>query len=214
MTSTAQTELLTAIVEATRERLAAAACSVAILDGSDLEFRVASGVGEREIVGVRIPVDRGIAGWVVASGQTVAIADTHSDARFDRDTAQRTGFLPTSILATPIEGDDGPIGVLEVLDRAAGPQDMQVVAAAARQVALVLQLVDAAPRVGRGAGRSQPRRTPGPAPPTARTRRRRPTPRCPAARSRRRARAVSERQRANHVAHRVPTARNEWTVTR
>ncbi|MET1071802.1 MAG: hypothetical protein ABWY11_04055, partial [Umezawaea sp.] len=68
MTSTAQTELLTAIVEATRERLAAAACSVAILDGSDLEFRVASGVGEREIVGVRIPVDRGIAGWVVASG--------------------------------------------------------------------------------------------------------------------------------------------------
>ena len=149
MTSTAQTELLTAIVEATRERLAAAACSVAILDGSELEFRVASGVGEREIVGVRIPADRGIAGWVVASGQTVAIADAHSDARFDRDTAQQTGFLPTSILATPIEGDDGPIGVLEVLDRTAGPQDMQVVAAAARQVALVLQLVDAAAQVGR-----------------------------------------------------------------
>ena len=148
MTTAAQTELLTAIVEATRERLAAAACSVAILEGSELEFRVASGAGARAIVGVRMPADRGIAGWVVASGQTVAIADAHADARFDRDTAQQTGFLPASILATPIEGDDGPVGVLEVLDRAAGPQDMQVVAAAARQVALVLQLVDAATELG------------------------------------------------------------------
>jgi len=143
----ATTELLTSIVAATRERLSAAACSVAILDGSELEFQVASGAGEREVVGLRMPADRGIAGWVVASGQTVAIADTHSDARFDRDTAQQTGFLPTSILATPIEGDDGPIGVLEVLDRTPGPQDMQVVAAAARQVAMVLELVDAAATV-------------------------------------------------------------------
>ena len=147
MTSAAQTELLTSIVAATRERLAAAACSVAILDGSELEFLVASGAGDREIVGVRIPVDRGIAGWVVASGQTVAIADAHSDARFDRDTARATGFVPTSILATPIEGDDGPVGVLEVLDRAAGPRDMQVAGAAARQVALVLELVERAAQV-------------------------------------------------------------------
>ena len=148
MTSAAQTELLTTIVAATRERLAAAACSVAILDGAELEFRAASGVGESGIVGLRMPADRGIAGWVAASGQTVAIADAPTDARFDRDTAQQTGFLPTSILATPIEGDDGPVGVLEVLDRTNGPQDMQVVAAAARQVALVLQLVEAAAQLG------------------------------------------------------------------
>jgi len=147
MTTPAQTELLTAIVAATRERLGAAACSVALLERSELVFRVAVGAGEREVVGMRMPAGRGIAGWVVASGQTVAVADTHSDARFDRDTAEQTGFLPTSILATPIEGDDGPIGVLEVLDRAPGPHDMQVVAAAARQVALVLELVDAAAQV-------------------------------------------------------------------
>ena len=147
VTGAAQTELLASIVAATRERLAAAACSVAIVDGSELEFRVASGVGAREIVGLRMPADRGIAGWVVASGQTVAVADADSDGRFDRNTAQQTGFLPTSILATPIEGDDGPIGVLEVLDRTNGPLDMQVVADAARQVALVLELVSAAARV-------------------------------------------------------------------
>lgn len=140
MTNAAHTRLLTGIVAATRERLGAAACSVALLDGSELEFRVASGAGADEVVGLRIPVDRGIAGWVVASGNTAAIADVDADARFDRGTAERTGYLPTSILATPIEGDDGPIGVLEVLDRAADPRDMRVVAEAARQVALVLEL--------------------------------------------------------------------------
>lgn len=147
MTSAVQTALLTSIVAATRERLGAAACSLALLDGSELEFRVAAGMGQDELVGLRIPTGRGIAGWVVASGQTVAIADAHSDARFDRDTAQRTGFLPTSILATPVEGEDGPVGVLEVLDRDTGPRDLQVVADAARQVALVLELSDAAGRV-------------------------------------------------------------------
>jgi len=141
MTTTAHIELLAGIVAATRERLGAAACSVALLDGSELEFRVASGAGADEVVGLRIPTDRGIAGWVVASGDTIAIADVDVDARFDRVTAERTGYLPTSILATPIEGDDGPVGVLEVLDREPDPRDLQVVADAARQVALVLDLV-------------------------------------------------------------------------
>jgi GAF domain-containing protein len=140
MTTTAHIELLTGIVAATRERLGAAACSVALLDGSELEFRVASGAGADEVVGLRIPTDRGIAGWVVASGDTIAIADVDADARFDRVTAERTGYLPTSILATPSEGDDGPVGVLEVLDREPDPRDLQVVADAARQVALVLDL--------------------------------------------------------------------------
>lgn len=143
----AQTKLLTSIAAATRERLGAAACSVALLHGAELEFRAADGIGTREVVGLRIPVGRGIAGWVVASGQTVAIADAHRDARFDRDTAQQTGYLPTSILATPIEGDDGPIGVLEILDRAGGPHDMHVAARAAQQVALVLDITAAATQV-------------------------------------------------------------------
>lgn len=147
MTTDAQTKLLASIAAATRERLGAAACSVALLYGDELEFRAADGIGAREVVGLRSPISRGIAGWVVASGQTAAVADAHRDARFDRDTAQQTGYLPTSILATPIEGDDGPIGVLEVLDRAGGPHDMQVAARAAQQVALVLDITAAATTV-------------------------------------------------------------------
>jgi signal transduction protein with GAF and PtsI domain len=147
MTSAARTEVLTGIAAATRERLGAAACSVALLDGAELVFVAAAGAGAAEVIGLRIRLDRGIAGWVVASGNTVSIADAQSDARFDRDTAQRTGYLPTGILATPVDGDDGPVGVLEVLDHVADPRDLQVAADAARQVALVLEIAAAAEQV-------------------------------------------------------------------
>jgi hypothetical protein len=40
-----ESELLTSIVAALRGQMSAAACSVALLDGDELEFRVADGVG-------------------------------------------------------------------------------------------------------------------------------------------------------------------------
>ena len=140
MSVTVVTELLTGIVAATRERLGAAACSVALLEGDELVFRAAAGVGAAEVIGVRLPVGRGIAGWAVASGQAIAVADVHLDQRFDRETAASTGFLPTSILAVPIEDDDGPRGVLEVLDRQPEPAEMEIAAAAAAQIYRVVEL--------------------------------------------------------------------------
>ncbi len=140
MTSALVTELLTGIVAATRERLGAAACSVALLEGDELVFRAAAGVGAAEVIGVRLPVGRGIAGWAVASGQAIAVADVNVDRRFDRETAASTGFLPTSILAVPVEDDDGPRGVLEVLDRQPEPAEMEIAAAAAAQIYRVVEL--------------------------------------------------------------------------
>ena len=72
-----EVELLTGIVAATRERLGAAACSVALLDGEELVFRAAAGVGAAEVIGLRLPVGRGIAGWTVASSQAIAVADVN-----------------------------------------------------------------------------------------------------------------------------------------
>lgn len=141
-----ETELLTAIVAATRERLGAAACSVALLDGDELEFRAADGMGADQVVGLRLPVGRGLAGYVVASGQALAVGDVRQDRRFDRQAAERTGYVPETILAVPVEDDDGPLGVLEVLDRRAGPHDMDMAAAAAGQVASVIRLAERSAR--------------------------------------------------------------------
>jgi GAF domain-containing protein len=145
--SHAQVELLTAIVAAARDRLGAAACSVALLEGNELEFRAANGAGADQVVGMRLPVGRGLAGYVVASGQALAVAEVRSDQRFDIEAAESTGYVPTSILAVPIEDDEGPIGVLEVLDRQPGAGDMDVAGAAARQISLVVRLASRAAEV-------------------------------------------------------------------
>ena len=108
-------------VEATRALFAAAACSVALVeeDGATLRFVASDGAGAEEIVGVTIPVSRGIAGWAAMSGQPIAVRDVQTDARFARDVAESTHYVPTAILAAPLLDADGEVlGVASVLDPA------------------------------------------------------------------------------------------------
>jgi signal transduction protein with GAF and PtsI domain len=106
-------------VRATRSLFAAAACSVALVDdeGETLTYVVADGAGAKEIVGVTIPVGRGIGGWAAMSGQPIAVRDVQTDARFARDVAESTNYVPSAILAAPLMTADGEvIGVTSVLD--------------------------------------------------------------------------------------------------
>lgn len=110
---------LTAAVAAIRSLYGAAACSVALVDdaGAALTYVAADGTGAREIVGVVLPVSRGIAGWTVLSGQPMAVRDVASDARFARDVAEATHYVPTSLLTAPLFDTDGEAaGVVSVLD--------------------------------------------------------------------------------------------------
>jgi hypothetical protein len=50
----------------------------------------------------------------------LAIADVRTDPRFELETAERTGYVPRSLLAVPLVDDDGTIGVMEWLDRLDG----------------------------------------------------------------------------------------------
>jgi signal transduction protein with GAF and PtsI domain len=108
-------------VEAARALFSAAACSIALVDddGGTLEFVASDGAGADEIVGVTIPVSRGIAGWAVMSGQPIAVRDVQADARFARDVAESTHYVPTAIYAAPMLDADGEVlGVVSVLDPA------------------------------------------------------------------------------------------------
>jgi signal transduction protein with GAF and PtsI domain len=106
-------------VASVRSLFGAAACSVGLTDaaGTDLEFVAADGEGAEQIIGVRLPVSRGIAGWAAMSGQPIAVRDVVADPRFARDVAESTHYVPTSLLAAPIFDTDGEVvGVLSVLD--------------------------------------------------------------------------------------------------
>lgn len=106
-------------VEATRALFGAAACSIALVDddGATLEFVASDGEGADAIVGVTIPVSRGIAGWAAMSGQPIAVRDVQSDARFARDVAESTHYVPNAIYAAPMIDAAGEVlGVASVLD--------------------------------------------------------------------------------------------------
>ena len=97
----------------------AAACSIAEVDdeADELVYVAASGAGADAILNVRLPIGRGVAGWVAQSGQPIAISDLSRDVRFARDVAESTSYVPTALLAVPIEAGDRLLGVLSVLDR-------------------------------------------------------------------------------------------------
>jgi GAF domain-containing protein len=137
-------ELLQSIVDAAARIFGAAAASIALVDEEEqmLEFRVAYGAGNQSLVGMRIPIDKGIAGYVALTGQPIAISDVHKDTRFNQDFAKSTGYVPRSILATPLLFEERVIGVMEVLDKISAPsfglQDMELLGIFARQAALAI----------------------------------------------------------------------------
>jgi GAF domain-containing protein len=148
-------ELLRSLTETARRLFGAAACSLALLseDESELLYTVAAGEGAEDVTGMRISSSQGIAGWVVQSGQPIAISDLTSDPRFSRDTAERTGYVPQAILAVPVETPHRILGVISLLDRDSrrpgAEQDMALLALFADQAALALASVEAFSVMGR-----------------------------------------------------------------
>lgn len=114
--------VLQSIVDATVVVFSAEAASLALFEPATgrLVFRVAAGSHGAGVVGVEVAPGDGVAGYVFSTGQPLAIADVRADPRFGHETAARTGYVPRSLLAVPLVGGDGPIGVLEILDRADG----------------------------------------------------------------------------------------------
>jgi len=142
-------ELLRSLTETARQLFGAAACSLALLspDESELVYTVAAGQGAADVTGMRIPAAQGIAGWVVQSGQPIAITDVGSDPRFSRHAAEQTGYVPRAILAVPVETRARMLGVISLLDRdpqrPGAERDMTLLSLFADQAALALTSVEA-----------------------------------------------------------------------
>jgi GAF domain-containing protein len=137
--------VLRSVVEATVALFDAEAASIVLHDpASDrLVIRVAAGTAGEGAVGLAFPSGEGIAGYVFTTGQPLAVSDVASDPRFDRVTAESTGYVPRSILAVPLLDDAGSIGVLEVLDRRGdagfGLRDLDLASVFARQATVAIR---------------------------------------------------------------------------
>jgi signal transduction histidine kinase len=141
-------ELLRQVIDQVATLLGAEAATLFMHDADrgELWARVVKGGGVREI---RVPASRGIAGHVLASGQSLRVSDAYEDARFNPEVDRKSGFRTRSILAAPLRHVSGRIlGVVEVLHRKPGMfggEDLQLVEAVAAQIAGALdnmRLVD------------------------------------------------------------------------
>ncbi len=119
-TVSAQTDidvLLKTIAEITKNALEADRCTVFLHDKekNELWSKVALGLGTEEL---RFPADRGLAGHVVTTGETVIINDAYTDARFNKDIDLQTGYRTQTILCMPIRNIKHEIvGVFQVLNK-------------------------------------------------------------------------------------------------
>ncbi|MGB2869463.1 MAG: ATP-binding protein [Bacteroidota bacterium] len=73
------------------------------------------------MVEIRLPVGKGIAGYVAQTGETINIPDAYNDPRFNRDIDKRTGYRTHNMLCMPMKNKDAKIiGVFQLLNRKAG----------------------------------------------------------------------------------------------
>ena len=151
----AETALLQSVVDAAAAIFDAEASSIALFEmhPERLEFRVAGGQQGDGVVGLSVPPTHGIVGYVFSTGQPIALTDVLSDPRFDKSTAEKTGYVPRSIAAVPLVDAAATVGVLQVLDKhrdeSFSLKDMDLLAVFARQAAAAIE----AARVGRDSER-------------------------------------------------------------
>lgn len=112
-------ESIVNLLERSSESIGAEGASVLLPSASDgeLEFTWACGSVSANLIGVRVPPGKGIAGFVFATGQPMAVSDTGSESSFYPEIDKNTGFSTSSILATPLQYDGDITGVLEYVNR-------------------------------------------------------------------------------------------------
>ena len=84
----------------------------------ELWSKVAQGLDLAEI---RFPKDKGIAGHVATTGQTLNIVDAYEHPLFNREIDQKTGYRTRTLLCMPIRNPAGDvIGVTQVVNKRSG----------------------------------------------------------------------------------------------
>ncbi len=96
-----------------------------------------------ELTEIRLPVGKGIAGWVAETGEVLNIRDAYEDSRFNQEVDRKTGYRTKSVLAMPMRSREGNIiGVVQVLNKKDGfftDYDEELLSALTFQASISLQ---------------------------------------------------------------------------
>jgi GAF domain-containing protein len=112
--------VLDSVVEAAVHATGAAAGWLVGGNGDGQRVVAADGEGTREFLGRPVGPGEGVAGFVVASGQPLALSTLGNDPRLRGGVEALRGTLPASVLCVPCLSDDAVVGALELVDKRAG----------------------------------------------------------------------------------------------
>jgi signal transduction histidine kinase len=91
----------------------------------------------------RIPLDRGIAGWVATNGIGQIVNDVEQDPRWFDGVARDVDFVTRQILCAPMRIGDRVVGVMQVLNKRDGTpfdeQDLRLLTTLATQAAIAVE---------------------------------------------------------------------------
>jgi adenylate cyclase len=110
--------LLEMIMEKSKEVMDAESSSLMLLDEetNELTFNVATGEKGAALREIRLPVGKGIAGWVAEQKEPLLVPDAYADPRFNREADKMSGFHTRSILCVPLMIQERILGVVQVLN--------------------------------------------------------------------------------------------------
>jgi serine phosphatase RsbU (regulator of sigma subunit) len=113
-------ELINIILQLSTRLCSADRGTVFLVDRKRNEIWSLEGLG-LEKQEIRLPIDRGIAGWVARHGHPVRVEDAHADLRFDPQVDRDLGYHTRGLLALPVRNKAGEIvGVVELLNKETG----------------------------------------------------------------------------------------------
>ncbi|MBI4616666.1 MAG: GAF domain-containing protein [Planctomycetes bacterium] len=140
-----RTELVERIVLAAEHVVGANASGLFLVDeeAEELVAEIIHGGGGEDVRKFRLPLGQGIAGYVAATAQPIAISRAHEDPRWARDIGKAVAYAPKTILCVPMCRCDRVTGVLELLDKAGGQtfdgRDMELLGRFADLAAIALE---------------------------------------------------------------------------
>jgi diguanylate cyclase (GGDEF)-like protein len=98
------------------------AAALLLLDpaGRELVFRASRTIQPGLIDGMRLPTNRGIAGWVARHREAVRLDDVASDPRHFSAVGEQTGLAPRTMICVPMISKGTLRGVIQVLNKVDG----------------------------------------------------------------------------------------------
>jgi adenylate cyclase len=118
--------------------------SLFLLDGNELEFKVAFNINTNVDIfkGNRFKLGKGIAGYSAARGEAVIVRNVKESQYFHPDFDRVTGFETRSVLCVPLISLGKVLGVIEVLNKRQGEfmqGDLQLLQSIATTVSIAME---------------------------------------------------------------------------